>query len=841
MKRRFSLLIFGAIMALVLALTAFPAFAEGDNPAERYGATTISGKVKKTYDAIVSTVMKDVPDEEILLDEDWGILPEDVAHAFEVFKGDYPECFWLGQQYSYSQKTDGTVIKITPTYTFTEGALTAAREALENEVSEIMLDLPDGDNYEKALYLHDALAAAVEYLEVGEHQTAYGALVNGKAVCAGYAAAYHLLLSEAGIKAYTVSGNSRSPGGQMIAHAWNIVWIDENTPVYTDVTWDDQEGDLYHCYFNLSRSEIDDDHIADEQIHTLPSANCVGYGYFDNNDLTVLDTTPLSLVVNMFDLTEDGVRSAKILYKGDDFGDWVDINIEELCTLLGGTTATVSRRQLSNEIHITLTGDFEKIKTGVLISDVDNVSFLGNLEQLLDVGSPMTAVTVTADEGYYFPVDYTEREINGISVTRVDYTTLIISGTPTEDLVLRLTAPARKEKQSTPDADFSANSEDTGFLYNVSSDMKYSTDGGLTWKSISGSSVSVSSLSAENGIMIYAPENEWGLESDVQTISLQKSVSPKPIIVAAESALNNDGKIILQRAGAEYRKDGDTTWTTAFDTEVASLDSGVYFVRTKAYGNSLASEETRVLIPSSTDVKVLGITTNETLTLPLEATEAFTYTINPDNALNTVVYITSSNSDIVSVNSDTGALTGLSEGVAEITVTTQDGGFVATCTVTVKCTHPTKTDASLELHDCLGGGTFNYYVCTLCEAALSVEGEIIAELPTKHNYEKTHKYNDTEHWQECSCGEKTTVAAHSFGEWVENGGEKTRACETCSFVEKSDGKASLFSELFDKYGVTVILTVFALIILVIILSFVPKKKKTKTADTPENEGDGKSK
>ena len=65
--------------------------------------------------------------------------------------------------------------------------------------------------------------------------------------------------------------------------------------------------------------------------------------------------------------------------------------------------------------------------------------------------------------------------------------------------------------------------------------------------------------------------------------------------------------------------------------------------------------------------------------------------------------------------------------------------------------------------------------CTVC-------GKEYGELAT-HDYSTEWSKNDTHHWHECSCGDKSDEAKHSFGEWTitdeatatENG-EKTRSC-----------------------------------------------------------------
>ncbi len=62
-------------------------------------------------------------------------------------------------------------------------------------------------------------------------------------------------------------------------------------------------------------------------------------------------------------------------------------------------------------------------------------------------------------------------------------------------------------------------------------------------------------------------------------------------------------------------------------------------------------------------------------------------TITPDTATNTEVTWQSSNTAVATV--DGGMITGIAEGSADITVTTTDGGYIATCTVTVdKATAP---------------------------------------------------------------------------------------------------------------------------------------------------------
>jgi hypothetical protein len=87
--------------------------------------------------------------------------------------------------------------------------------------------------------------------------TAYGTLINGKAVCQGYADTMKLLLNLAGIEAQVVVGYAKEP------HAWNLVKIDGQY-YHLDATWDDPVPDdgnnVRYSYFNVSDEQISKNH-----------------------------------------------------------------------------------------------------------------------------------------------------------------------------------------------------------------------------------------------------------------------------------------------------------------------------------------------------------------------------------------------------------------------------------------------------------------------------------------------------------------------------------------------------------------------------------------------------
>ena len=78
--------------------------------------------------------------------------------------------------------------------------------------------------------------------------------------------------------------------------------------------------------------------------------------------------------------------------------------------------------------------------------------------------------------------------------------------------------------------------------------------------------------------------------------------------------------------------------------------------------------------------------------------------------------------------------------------------------------------------------------CTVCEY---VQVEIIPEIGHEHGiHDETWKYDKTQHWQECSCGEKLNLATHTYGDWKvtkeateTEEGSRERTCTVCEYVQ----------------------------------------------------------
>lgn len=274
----------GILFALILTISMMGPVVPTVKAAEfQYAYSMLTPVQQYTYDRIVACV--ESRKDSFELDESKGVVGDDIQKASDAVLTDHPEFFWFNGVDGYSSYPSGVAVSFTVNYVLNgvkiDGAsveLTAAMNAFKNACNDILDSIPlwATSDYDKALYLHDTVARKVTYTSSANAHNAYGALVEGKAVCDGYSEAYQYLLNQKGINASKVVGYGDASNGERESHAWNIVWIDGKC-VYTDVTWDDQGHSLFHAYFNRSLAVFNRDHIAET---SLPPCNHEGMDYF---------------------------------------------------------------------------------------------------------------------------------------------------------------------------------------------------------------------------------------------------------------------------------------------------------------------------------------------------------------------------------------------------------------------------------------------------------------------------------------------------------------------------------------------------------------------------------
>ena len=252
----------------------------------------------KGFDAAAETIV--VGDSKHKLTEDEFKL------VMDSVRRDHTEFFWIDRVYTYQPDSYGYIIEMSPEYLFEGEALERARVAFEQAVNYFLSFLTPGmSEYEIEKTLHDKLAQKITYITGAPNaHNAYGALVDGAAVCEGYAEALQYLLQCAGIQSVQIYGSSRGEN-----HAWNMVRIDGEYYL-TDLTWDDQITALSYAYFNQTTEVFAQDHstweIGDEvkgnylvslscTVFKLPTCTATEENYFEKTG-TLIEARTLSAI-----------------------------------------------------------------------------------------------------------------------------------------------------------------------------------------------------------------------------------------------------------------------------------------------------------------------------------------------------------------------------------------------------------------------------------------------------------------------------------------------------------------------------------------------------------------
>lgn len=128
----------------------------------------------------------------------------------------------------------------------------------EQEADRLIASMPlEGlSEFEKVLYIHDALVPIIDYQDkkldivarYSDPPSLFGALIRGVGICNGYSVAFDALLRRAGIETILVDGTDW-------AHMWNAVRIDGKW-YHIDLTWDDRGDWGNYDYFLLSDAEM---------------------------------------------------------------------------------------------------------------------------------------------------------------------------------------------------------------------------------------------------------------------------------------------------------------------------------------------------------------------------------------------------------------------------------------------------------------------------------------------------------------------------------------------------------------------------------------------------------
>lgn len=240
---------------------------------------------------------------------------QQLERLFNIVTADNPQYFWLTKFFQYAYYDVNGETEITHIILcYTDGTITdefddnnkfittANRETIKSQkiafdknVTDFLNTVPHTlPKIEKERLIHDFVLKKIVYakselekpLERNNYlriYDLYGAMVNGFAVCEGYAELFQYLCYQTGINATQVIGESEGE-----SHAWNTVNI-EGEWYHIDTTWDDgsSNGIPLYTYYNLTTAQISKDHIIDASVFAVPKASSEKHSFKNTYGIVV--------------------------------------------------------------------------------------------------------------------------------------------------------------------------------------------------------------------------------------------------------------------------------------------------------------------------------------------------------------------------------------------------------------------------------------------------------------------------------------------------------------------------------------------------------------------------
>lgn len=253
-----------------------------------------------------------------------GITEEELKDTLYYVESYNPQFFHINWgKYKFTAKGDKVVsVKLNCTLTITE------YKALENKVNQLVAEANQKSSlFERELYIHDWMVKNITYDNSTENGgNIYGALVEGRAKCEGYAKAFQYLMNKIGIETVLITGTVDG------SHMWNMVKL-YGEYYFVDVTHDDPKPDLQiadgeeylinRSCFNKNADVLGKTHTADAKgsrgkdglLRNVDLQNCTAtqYGYYQVEGTAVSNMSQMKYVLN----GNKTLQTAEIFFQGD--------------------------------------------------------------------------------------------------------------------------------------------------------------------------------------------------------------------------------------------------------------------------------------------------------------------------------------------------------------------------------------------------------------------------------------------------------------------------------------------------------------------------------------------
>ena len=497
----------------------------------------------------------------------------------------------------------------------------AGETALSKKVVEIADKFRHLSDVDKVMAVHDYLIDHIEYSNPHIRSFAYGALIEGKAVCQGYAQSLAMILNNLNVECHTIVAMTK--GSNPVLHEWVRVKLDGEW-YYIDLTWDDTPWaeDKNYKYFLINTDMISRDHETGYSLAGGPEVDGSKYLYYAYKKQGIFAETKDDIdkiIRDQINATNQSYTTVKIAVPAS----VPDYEIHGAIRRIAGSQATLKEL---NDIKNT-SGSFHHygFNVGFIKAVPTSDAELTGIRPINAAGGTTTGLELTfsGDIGELTPFNV---KIGDAHITDIKKTGTGIYELTFGELLSRndtdLTVSVSKRgynisnsektvhisvaKEQMPEVGFEATGLTEGRLVNVEPGLKYSVGDGIWHDITSTSPVDVTTIYKTPISVVRKSTGDGRLDSEAQFIRPINTREPINIRAVNCSANNNDGKILYLNRQMEYQKSGDSTWVSSPGKEVTGLSSGEYKVRYKASGLNLASSEVTVTVnagPANSDVQ----------------------------------------------------------------------------------------------------------------------------------------------------------------------------------------------------------------------------------------------
>ena len=497
----------------------------------------------------------------------------------------------------------------------------AGETALSKKVVEIADKFRHLSDVDKVMAVHDYLIDHIEYSNPHIRSFAYGALIEGKAVCQGYAQSLAMILNNLNVECHTIVAMTK--GSNPVLHEWVRVKLDGKW-YYIDLTWDDTPWaeDKNYKYFLINTDMISRDHETGYCLAGGPEVDGSKYLYYAYKKQGIFAETKDDIdkiIRDQINATNQSYTTVKIAVPAS----VPDYEIHGAIRRIAGSQATLKEL---NDIKNT-SGSYHHygFNVGFIKAVPTSDAELTGIRPINAAGGTTTGLELTFSEDIGeltpFNVKISDAHITDIKKTGTGIYELklgeLLSRNDT-DLTVSVskrgynisnsekTVHISVAKEAAPDVGFEATGLKEGRLVNVEPGLKYSVGDGIWHDITSTSPVDVTTIYKTPISIVRKSTVDGRLDSEAQFIRPINTREPMNLRAVNCSTNNNDGKILYLNRQMEYQKSGGSTWLASPGKEVTGLSSGEYKVRYKASGLNLASSEVTVTVnagPANTDVQ----------------------------------------------------------------------------------------------------------------------------------------------------------------------------------------------------------------------------------------------